>query len=48
MSKLYGGGGTNFVYELNTNEATTLSEQISKIDTVNRFSLMEYEPDDIL
>lgn len=44
----YTGEGTNFVYELNTNEATTLSEQISKIDTVNRFSLMEYEPDDIL
>lgn len=47
MPKLY-GGGTNLVYELNTKEAATLSEQISKIETVKRFSLMEYEPDDIL
>ena len=40
--------GVNLVFEINTKKASELTETISRLDTVNRFSLMEYEPDDIL
>lgn len=40
--------GVNVVFEVNTKKANELTEEIAKLEYVKRFSLMEYEPDDIL
>ncbi len=40
--------GANLVFELNTKRANELTEKLSQAKMVSQFSLMEYEPDDIL
>ena len=47
-SRNYTNKGVNFVFEITTKESVELSNVISKLEYVDRFSLMEYEPDDIL
>lgn len=40
--------GINLVFEVNTKKANELTSELAKLSLVDRFSLMEYEPDDIL
>lgn len=47
-SRNFTDNGVNLVFEIITKEASKLSEEMSKVNSVRRFSLMEYEPDDIL
>ncbi len=42
------GNGVNFVYEILTREADALTKSLSGIDKLDRFSLMEYDSDDII
>lgn len=46
-SRNYTDNGVNLVFEIITKEASELAEKITKVNSVSRFSLMEYEPDDI-
>lgn len=47
-SRNYTKSGINVVYEILTAKANDITEEISKLSEVERFSLMEYDPDDIL
>ena len=47
-SRNYTDKGVNLVFEVVTKEANELSKALAELDAVKKFSLMEYEADDIL
>lgn len=47
-SRNFTGKGVHYVYELITTDPDLLTEEIANLDYVQQFSLMEYEPDDIV
>lgn len=47
-SRNYTDKGVNLVFEVVTKEANDLSKELAEMDIVKKFSLMEYEADDIL
>jgi hypothetical protein len=47
-SRNYNGNGINLVIELVSMEMATISNELSQMEPVEKFSLMEYETDDIL
>jgi uncharacterized membrane protein YhiD involved in acid resistance len=47
-SRNYNGKGINLVIELVSKEVAAISRELSQMESVVKFSLMEYETDDIL
>ena len=47
-SRNYTGKGIDYVYELSVSSPKELSDKLNEVDGVNRFSLLEYDSNDII